>query len=521
YRVLEGADSIWFELPWEVYYNYIVHPIISDEFPDMSAYVYSQFWREYLFYVSDVGYPKLGEKIKDAKILWDGIRVILPPGRPFTPNDCALDVIANWATCTVPVAAQGNRPIQPNIIAHEHNGNCGELQDLLTAGARTCLVPCVGTSDPCEDHVWSEFYDRGFYPYQVDLGFGVTHIADTNVAYDEQYGGSKRVSAIFDWRSDGYWWTVTGTYSNSCSLYVYVCDLMGRPIDGAGVTISSEGYYGGFSTSTRAYTDPDGHCCFELGDLRNFYARVSTPIGSYPPNPEEIVQIIQNSQSGANYYKVFYVADYLPAPVFSDTASLNSLSVWKFEVVLDSIEGQSSGSCITRFGPGDSIRVYRSFHERYAKGNIDLLFVDDANLNRYIQGEPFKAFDFCSISRDTASFIAQDSAVYHLIVSNEDVLYNTPFCNLKVNLYRNPAPGVEEETIKKALVQKLPTIYKGRLFLNLNEPSQIKVYEASGRLVYESQKKVDKMEKFLSAGVYFIRITKDDENQTGKFVIVK
>ena len=521
YRVLENNDSIWIELPWEIYYNYIVHPIITDEFPDMSPYVYSKFWREYLFYESDSGYPNLCDNIKDIKILWNGEKVVLPSGRPFTPDDFALDVIANWVTYTVPVLAAGNRPIQPNIIAHEHNGNCGELQDLLTAAARTCLVPCVGVNCLCEDHVWSEFYERGFYPYQVDRGFGVTHIADTSIAYDEQYGGSKRVSAIFDWRSDGYWWTVTGKYSNSCSLYVYVYDLMGRPIDGAGVTIASEAIYGGISTATRGYTDPEGECQFELGDLKNFYARVSTPIGSYPVNSGEVIQIIENSQSGAIYYKSFYIANYLSHPRFSDTTSLDSLSVWKFEVVLDSLEGQSSGSCITRYGPGDSIRIYRSFFEKYTKGNVDLLFIDDANLQKYILGEQFKAFDYFSTSYDTSTFIAQDYTLYHLVVSNEDVLYYTPFCSLMVNLYRNPLVGVEEEVKNQSFSQKLPTIYRGKLFLNLIEASHIKIYGISGRLIYDSKKKVNKIDKDLSSGIYFVRINSNNKNQISKFIVIK
>ncbi len=521
YRVLEDGDSMWLELPPEIYYEYVVHPIISDEFPDMSDYVYSKFWREYLFYESDSGYPTLGEKIKNAQILWNREKQVLSAGRPFTPEDCALDVVGNWASYTVPQAASGNRPIQPNIIAHEHNGNCGELQDLLAAGARACLVPAVCTMDPCEDHVWCEFYDDGFYPYQVDLGFGVTHIADTSVAYDEQVGGGKRVSAIFNWRSDGYWWTVTGTYSYVCSLFVYVYDLMGRPIDGAGVTIASEGWYGGISTSTRAYTDPDGYCAFALGDLRNFYARVSTPIGSYPPAAGEVIQIIENSQSGAKYYKVFYIDNYLPTIMCSDTASTDSLSLWKFEIISDPLQGQSSGDCITRYGPGDSIYVYRSFHEQYTKGNIDLFFVDSANFEKYCLGEPFKAFEQLAFYSDTATFIAQDSAMYHLIFSNEDVLYYTPFCNIRVNLYKNAPVGVAQHVRTKSAVQKFPTLYRERLLLHLNEPAQIKIYETSGRLVYDSKKKVDKIDKPLSAGIYFVKITTDDQVKIDKCVIVR
>lgn len=521
YRILENGDSIWIELPWEVYYNYIVHPIITDEFPDMGPYVYNKFWREYLFYAADSGYPKLSREIRRTKILWNGQRMVLPGGRPFTPEDCALDVIANWVTYTVPQSAQGNRPIQPNIIAHEHNGNCGELQDLLTAAARACLVLCVATNDPCEDHAWSEFYEQGFYPYQVDLGFNPTHIADTNIAYDEQHGGSKRVSGIFNWRGDGYWWAVTGRYSNFCSLYVYVYDLMGRPVDGASVTIASEGYYGGMYTSTRAYSDPNGECRFELGDLRNFYARIWTPIDSYPSGSGTVIQIIENSQSGAKYYKSFYLSNYLPALRFSDTTNVDSLYLWKIEAILEPLSGQSYGRCGTRYGPGDSIILYRSFFEQYPKGNIDLFFVDGANLLKYLAGEQFKAFNYVAAVCDTSNFIAQDFNTFHLLVSNEDVLYYTPFCDLKINLYKNPLVGTEEKDQDKLISQSLETIFKSRITFNLNEPLRIRIYEVSGRLIYDSVIKVDKLAKRLSSGVYFVNLSSEKKNKISKIVVVK
>lgn len=522
YRVLDNSDSIWLEVPPDIYYHHVVHPIISDEFPDMSAYVYSMFWREYLFYEADSSYPALVDHIKNARVLWDGQRIVLPPDRPFEPDDHALDIIGNWATRTVPWAASGNRPIQPNIIAHEHNGNCGELQDLLCAGARTCLIPCVCVMDVCEDHVWCEFYDRGgLYPYQVDLGYGVTHIADTSVAYDEQYGGSKRVSGIFDWRSDGYWWTVTNTYSNSCSLYVYVYDLMGRPIDGAGVTISSEYYYGGISISTRAWADPAGMCAFALGDLRNFYARVTTPIGSYPTGPDEVIQIIENSQSGACYYKVFYIENYLPTLRFTDTTCVDSLALWKYEVILVPLEGQSSGNCVTRYGPGDSIRVYRSFFEKYDKGDVNVLFVDDANFQHYLAGDEFAAHHADATSGATVQFIAQDSALYHCIIANQDVLYYTPFCDITVNLYRNPAYGIEEKVAEVSRALSLPNVFSQKICIDLDEPSRVRVYEVSGRCVYDSRRKTTFIDQPVSAGVYFVRMTTSNTDQTTKCVVVK
>jgi hypothetical protein len=44
----------------------------------------------------------------------------------------AAEIVSKWIRATLDEAASGNRPVQPNTIAHEHNGNCGEPQDLLS-----------------------------------------------------------------------------------------------------------------------------------------------------------------------------------------------------------------------------------------------------------------------------------------------------------------------------------------------------------------------------------------------------
>jgi len=179
YKALEDGDTVEYELPPEYYYMYIVHPEISDESPRMDSYVYNRFWRDYLFYEADSGYPVLSEKLQGVKILWDvaDTAQVYPPGRDFDSTDCALDIIGNWGSETVPELAMGNRPIQPNVIAHEHNGNCGETQDVLQAAARAALVPAVATMDIAEDHVWCEFYYKGWHEYQIDRGYGVTPIS--------------------------------------------------------------------------------------------------------------------------------------------------------------------------------------------------------------------------------------------------------------------------------------------------------------------------------------------------------
>ena len=299
YRVIENHNIIEYELPSKYYYMYIVHPELSDESPSMDGYVYNRFWRDYLFYEADTGYPVLSEKLAGVKIMWDvaDTAQVYPPGRSFDTTDCALDVIGNWGTETVPQAAMGNRPIQPNVIAHEHNGNCGELQDLLQAAARAALIPTVAVMDVAEDHVWCEFYYNGWHECQLDLGYGVTHINDFGTSYDRDVTGDpngKEVSSVWNWRSDGYYWSVTERYSKSCSLHLSLYDAQSLPVDGARILVYAESSPWGGGLTTIGFTDSDGRCDFSLGNRRDFYVSITSPIGDYPGG-DSIVKIISGS----------------------------------------------------------------------------------------------------------------------------------------------------------------------------------------------------------------------------------
>ena len=181
------------------------------------------------------------------------------------------------ATILLPRGAEGDRPIQPVTIAHGHNGNCGEMQDLLQAAARTALIPCGGVNDINEDHVWNEiWWDSLFIPYANDP---TTHIADSGCAYEKKYGGSKNCSAIWDWRNDGWQRSVIGTYSDVCTLTVQVYDSCLRPVDGEIVKLSSEAWDGGMINCFFGVTDRNGRYTTPLGDNQNYYLTLSGPLG--------------------------------------------------------------------------------------------------------------------------------------------------------------------------------------------------------------------------------------------------
>jgi len=527
YAVLSGQDTVWVELPREIYYYYIVHPTTSDEIPRLDDYVYNKHWREYLFFEADSGFPVLQHYIKQARVVWRRTREVFPVGRPFTPDDCALDVIGNWVTRTITSGASGNRPIHPNVIAHEHNGNCGEIQDLWTAACRTCLIPVVNCSDPCEDHVWNEFWDGCWYPLASDPS---THIADSGVAYEEAHGGSKRISAVFNWRPDGYWWTVTREYSNACSLYVRVLDARGLPLDGARVLLYSEGWYGGLSVCTISYTDEAAAAAFEIGDLRNFYVQVETPFDTWP-SPTGSVKVINTSQTGAVYFTTLCMPFAISAPrphrvLFRGDSAVTH----KLDLDLSLPYGFNTGYAVQRGAgagdPDDSIRFYQYYAEKHPAGITDLFVTDTSGYAGYLGGRRFDALLVADdIPGQQLEFVCPTADPYNLILSGEDKIRYSSWLQLGVRLYRRGV-GIAGPVTGGPPVLACPAIARGQLSLsasNLTGPLSVKVFDASGKLVAAHEVKGSGFQYSAQfpAGVYVVRLKNPAGVITRKTVVVR
>ena len=431
YWTVEAGDTVEVEIPREIYYWWVISPKLSDELPRMDGSVYNYFWREYLYYFCDATYPLLREHLSQIGILWDGNLHTLPAGRPFTDTTFALDVIANWATYTVPDAASGNRPIQPNQIAHEHNGNCGELQDLLSAAARTGLIPAMCTCDINEDHVWVEFWWRGeLHPYQVDLGFGSTHIDDPRVAYDHEYGGGKEVSAIWDWRGDGYQFSNVGRYSDCCTLTVTIGDVDGDPIDGAIVKLASEFWYGGIYDCFYGVTDRLGKFTTTLGDSQNYYLSIESDLGNYSAG--RIIDSLGSSPGAHFYFDHNLPGQMYELPFLPDTFPPNPEDWYKVEL---------------RFNlPHEAVYGYdcynRYFDNWYTRkqypGRVDFFIADAGNLTDYLSGNPFYAYEIREDTEgDSVGFVFPSNESYYMVFSDEEQLSLTELTDLKVYLYEN------------------------------------------------------------------------------------
>ena len=152
YRAIENGETTMVEIPRDIYYWWIVMPKGTDEEPE---YVYDSFWRDYLFYQADSGFPVLRDKLANTQVLWNGQQGWWAGnGTPFDDTLPAVAVVGRWCAY-------------------------GEMQDILQAAARTALIPCGGVNDINEDHVWDEIWWQGkFEEWQVDLGGGPFHQAE-------------------------------------------------------------------------------------------------------------------------------------------------------------------------------------------------------------------------------------------------------------------------------------------------------------------------------------------------------
>ncbi len=313
YRVLENGTEKIITLPSEIYYWYVVHPKITNEEIDA---VYGPLWRNYLFNHNDINYPLLKEKLSAIQYLWDCQSYDQPGGRLWSvcinEHPTAIEAVSYWIGKTVPNQATGDRPGQASIIAHEHNGWCGELQKIAVAAQRAALIPTIAASNVGEDHVWREFYERGWH--ENDNWW-----SDTGGAVDRPdvyaYGWGKNMSAIYQWRGDGTILQDTERYiheEDRITVDFTIKDLFLQPVDGARVIVLVKGpkditFYRnlfseklqnlwdklpeilkgklfslifnklderidhvpdsitGFTIATWSYTDSEGRCSVELG----------------------------------------------------------------------------------------------------------------------------------------------------------------------------------------------------------------------------------------------------------------
>jgi len=374
-------------------------------------------------------YPILRVVLPLAEVVWDSKVQSLPTGRPFEEGNTAIDILSNWAGYNLNFNAHPpSRPNQPEQIAFEHDGNCGEIQDLIAAAGRVALVPMSCTDGFVEDHVWNEFYDEGWFFLNNGWYGGNTSIAKEGGGQDKDYGGGKNISVIRRNRGDGFNENITENYSKNCTLEVHVYDKNGYPVDGANVQIYTEWYYdeNTYVKPIEYSTDSNGFASFVLGDNRNYYIRVESPIGNYPEDKNDLIQVIETSEPDMLYT---WECNLDGGIVRLDTVkvdhdprvSLLSL-VALFQVDSEWIYGQTSG---------------KGYCEPSDTGKIDYFICDAENLAKYLDGEQFSVFEFGEdIQEASPSIYVREGERLYLVLSNDKRLRNAQLGSVSVQ-YRD------------------------------------------------------------------------------------
>lgn len=429
YRVLENGTGHYYELPPEIYYWYVVHPKITNE--DIDA-VYEPLWRNYLFEHNDLGYPLLKEKLSTIQYLWDCESYYQQAARLWSvcieDHPTAIEAVSYWIGKTVPYPAFGDRPVQASVIAHQHNGWCGELQKIAIAALRASLIPSIAASNVGEDHVWREFYERGWH--ENDNWW-----SDTGGAVDQPdvyaYGWGKNMSAIYQWRGDGTILQDTARYiheEDRITVDFKVTDLFRQPVDGARVIVLVKGlkditYYknlvweriqniwdklpellkgrlltalfgrveerlhqipdviNGVTITTWNYTNSDGWCSFQLGKNLDYVFLIQE--GNLK-KPWQLARhnTLRSLKTGVDKQFIITLFDvsHKPQQITKETLPSGDCQFY--------LHMSCVGYQLQKHFFNDGIGRHES------RVDLECFFVDPENFERYKQGESFVCYNY-------------------------------------------------------------------------------------------------------------------------------
>jgi hypothetical protein len=284
----------------------------------------------------------------------------------------------------------------------------------------------VSASNVGEDHVWREFYERGWH--ENDNWW-----SDTGGAVDQPdvyaYGWRKNMSAIYQWRGDGTIRQDTAYYihpEDCITVNFEVKDLYSQPVDGARIIVLVKGpkditYYTnlfwkniqkiwdklpervkgtlltslferfkerfnqipdsitGVTITTWDYTDSDGRCSFELGKNLDY------------------IFFIQEG----NLKKPWQLAQH------NTIRTLDTHTDKEFKILLPDASEKplrkiskemSSGDCLFNLSFSSSAyQLQQHFYNdgigrQETLGRIECFFVDQDNFQRYKNGETFTCY---------------------------------------------------------------------------------------------------------------------------------
>ena len=434
-----------------------------------------------------MGFPLLKEVIEGTTYLWDraDAGTALSGERAYDPDEGALSKIGWWVSNNLPwrvaemMLWRRNPSLQrgwdPVRLVYNHYGNCGELQDVLGAAARTLLIPCALTATHADDHVWNEFYDNDmWYPYQISWSGSSVHLSQWTVGADADVGGGKTISGMVATRPDclirnilGSYETVVnedgiiefGDYSFYVTLRATVVDKNGVPVDGARVFVATQSFYDpmGLSYATEATTGPDGVAEFTVGENNAYYYRVDSVFGSLP-DPDHVdfwVGEEDTAEPGAVIEKTFQFTGlapdglpYRPIPAFGVSETSYNPPEPDEEALSLSIEVAAGRELA--YGR-NMIMDEMSWTEPLGQGLVDVYLLSADNYNAMIEGYAARAIHL-EQETEGANFdidLSKDSGTWYLVISNPFRVVNAKEVTVSIGTEPRTEPEAPAEDVEE------------------------------------------------------------------------
>lgn len=424
YSVEENGSLVEYELPREMYYWYIVHPKIEDEWalyidPNAQGDVPSApptgvFWRDWIFTyteenpVTRENYPILRDAMQSISAMWGNT------------DTGAIGALNGWETSILDFSSGSERPHQPVRIYRLHMGRCGEWQDFTTAAARACLIPCLNTQAMSEDHVWNEFWHLRWIHWEPVNGDGYI---DNPLVYEDGWG--KVFTGVQNVAGDGYFWDVIDSYSEGvCEITAIVTDANGDPVDGARLGVKHSGYVGCYG-----YAGSDGQVTVSYGDARTALGKIKSELGKYPPGGDTY-EIVANTEDDGRYtWHAQYTTETIPQLLWTEKTSSHEGS-YRLNVTC-----QVLGEVRTGAYNGDKANIYS---RRFDSGSVDLFILDAENRSLYEAGQSFEAYEINRFSSNTSlQFTLPDYDTWSVVISAERKLTSEQIIGVDIRLEHN------------------------------------------------------------------------------------
>ncbi len=547
YRIIDNVgDTVWREIPKEIYYEWVVMPILSDESPIMNSTVYNEFWRTYVFNNADSAYPVLKNVLANTKVFWDGHQYDWnnfdgTTPIPFADSMFATEVVGRWVGHNIPIMAIDPRQIQPNLILHDHNGNCGEIQDLQNAGARAALIPSLSVCTWPGDHVWCEIYwpdSAKWACYQVGRDHGQTNCGFSPPSWT----GADR-ACITVWRSDGYRYMVNEHYNPVCTLTVLVQDTLSNPIDGAEVVFlaapntdphSQTEYYIG----SWGHTDQNGELTVQLATGINYGFRADWSSGHDPLTAIDVYEILYSDSGmtvGGHIYRTLTLGGKMPG-IQANPISNTELGNYSLGIKYDVPYYTKYGGGYWQYNFSSDNFVYS---EKIDSGKINFFICDTSNYLSFSQNNLFNAYSLLqNHSNADVLFGLPNEENFYINLSNRNKYTSSDFLNAKIYLFNGPA-NVSENNSPDNNLMVYPNPFSSNITIkcDLNKHGQeyysLQIRDLNGRIiktlnpdrlsnngiVYWDGK--NESGSLVPDGIYFVQLRAKDFINTMKIVFIK